>query len=320
LIAVTGASGYIGAHCVAYALKYDSTVVAISTQAARTSTTRVSTALRWQQVDAYVSLSVEDWIERFRGVRAVIHTAARVHQARVTSDDDSMMRDNAQLTARVARAASLAGVERFVFLSSAAVYGDVGLSEPFSLSSPMNPMSAYARSKIAAEEVLREIAGESDMRIAILRPPVVYGDGAPGNVARLARAIARGVPMPFASIENRRSLVSVATVAGCALWCVNRRDESTDKVCVWLLTDRMPISTRSIVVSLARGMGRSPRLLPVPKLLLKAGLSLIGSGRVASQLLDDWVLDGTALQRAGFIDQMDSEIGLELMGRSYNRV
>jgi UDP-glucose 4-epimerase len=321
LIAVTGASGYIGAHCVALSLKREETVIAISTQAARLATTRVSNALRWQQIDAYSALDVTAWVERFRGVRAVIHTAARVHQARAATEPDAMMRDNMALTAKIARAASLAGVERFVFLSSAAVYGDIASSSPFSNRSPLNPMSAYAQSKVAAEEVLREIAGESAMRMDILRPPVVYGVGAPGNVARLARAIARGVPMPFAAVRNHRSIVSINTVASCATWCTHRENFSNDDgaLHIWLPCDQAPISTRQMIEALARGMGKPARLIAVPPIVLRAGLTTLGAKRIAQQLLGDWTVDGSALRAAGFAEQMDSEIGLELMGRSYNQ-
>jgi UDP-glucose 4-epimerase len=321
LIAVTGASGYIGAHCVALALKRGETVIAVSTQAARADTTRVSSALRWQQVGAYTSLDVQAWVERFRGVRAVIHTAARVHQARATTDHDAMMRDNMALTARIARAASMAGVERFVFLSSAAVYGDDPLPAPFASDSPVHPMSAYARSKLAAEEVLREISREGDMHVDLLRPPVVYGVGAPGNLARLARAIARGVPMPFAHVRNRRSIVSVNTVAGCANWCASGASAANGhaRVRIWLPGDRTPLSTRQMIEALARGMQTRPRLFAMPQPLLRAGLTMLGAQRASQQLLGDWITDGSELINAGFTEQMDSEIGLELMGRSYNQ-
>jgi UDP-4-keto-D-FucNAc 4-reductase len=318
LIAITGASGYVGAHCVAHALKRDHQVVAISTQAARADTARVSTALRWQQIESYGALSHADWVMRFRGLSAVIHVAARVHQARSNATESQMQRDNVALSTRLARAATEAGVSRFVYLSSAAVYGDIGAITPFNETSELNPMSAYARSKANAERALMEIAGASAIQLSILRPPVIYGRDAPGNVARLARAISRGVPMPFARVDNRRSMVAIETVATCAVECAETPGLHTETTRIVLPTDRTAISTKAMVAALARGMRRSPRLVPIPPALIRLGLSAIGAKRVANQLLDDWMLDGSALQRAGFAQQIDSEIGLELMGRSYN--
>jgi UDP-glucose 4-epimerase len=318
LIAVTGASGYIGAHCVAHALKREYAVIAISTQALVTATSRVSNALRWQQVGNYADIDVAEWSERFRGASTVIHAAARVHRRRAKNEDAAMLRDNMQLTARAARGAAAAGVRRFVFLSSAAVYGDAGLATPFNEQSAMNPQSAYARSKFAAEAVLREIADESSMQIVILRPPVVYGVNAPGNLSRLARAVLRGIPLPFAGVDNQRSIVAVDTVASCAIWSAETAavDQS---VCVWLPCDRQAISTKSMIEALARGMRVAPKLMSVPKPLLSLGLRTVGAKRLAQQLLEDWTLDGAPLSRAGFLGQVDSEIGLELLGRSYNR-
>ncbi|TAG47661.1 MAG: NAD-dependent epimerase/dehydratase family protein [Betaproteobacteria bacterium] len=318
LIAVTGASGYIGAHCVAHALKREHAVIAISTQAVVTATSRVSNALRWQQVGNYADIDVAEWTERFLGASTVIHAAARVHRRRAQGDDEAMLRDNMQLTARAARAAAAARVRRFVFLSSAAVYGDAGNDAPFDEHSALNPQSAYARSKFAAEAVLREIANESSMQIVILRPPVVYGVNAPGNLSRLARAVLRGVPLPFARVDNQRSIVAVDTVASCAVWSAEAAavDQS---VSVWLPCDRQPISTKSMIEALARGMRVAPKLISVPKPLLSLGLRTVGAKRLALQLLEDWRLDGSALSRAGFEAQVDSEIGLELLGRSYNQ-
>jgi nucleoside-diphosphate-sugar epimerase len=322
LIAVTGASGYVGAHCVASALRLGGTVVALSTQAATAATTRASEKLRWQHIDDYALMSVADWQLRFTGVRAVIHCAARVHRPRSwirgAAADDAMQRDNAALTARIARGASLAGVDRFVFISSAAVYGDIAHVVAFNEHSALNPQSAYARSKVAAEEALHEIVTEGTMQIDVLRPPVVYGPNAPGNVARLARAIERRIPLPFGAVSNRRSMVAINTVAACALWCMQRTNDDAAQVKIWLPTDRSAVSSAQTIAALARGMRVVPRIWSVSPRALKLGLTLFGLRRVASQLLDDWQLDGSGLLRAGFTEQADSEIGLELMGRSYN--
>jgi nucleoside-diphosphate-sugar epimerase len=315
LIAVTGASGYVGAHCVGELLRRDRHVLALSTQPANNTLRSHGDRLKWQYVGhRYTSLDHGEWAKRFEGVTTVIHCAARVHQTGADAQKQ-MHRDNTELTQTVANAARDAGVKRFVYLSSAAVFGEEINLSAHSINAQRNGGSAYAKSKIEAEDFLMHRPYELGDDVHILRPPVVYGRGAPGNLSRLARMVANGMPLPFGAIDNRRSIVSIRTLVNAIFWCVERPFDE-NYVNVWHPTDRQSLSTTQIVNAIARGLKRRPKNLRVPPSVLRAALIAAGQRRMAKQLLDSWELDSSALTDAGFDGAMDGEVELELLGRS----
>jgi nucleoside-diphosphate-sugar epimerase len=317
LIAITGASGYIGAHCVAEALKRGQRVVAISTQPMNKALRSQADRIKWQFVGDRYALDENDWTQRFEGVETIIHCAARVHQ----TDRDAMTkmrRDNALVTEAIANAASKANVKRFVYLSSAAVYGDQTNIPAHSINAQLNPANEYGISKVEAEQKL--ISGPFNLggQLHILRPPVVYGRDARGNMTKLAGMIAKGLPLPFGAIDNRRSIVSIRTLVNAIFWCIEQ--EASNRVSIWNVADREPLSTTQIVNAIARGVARNakwkPKNLAVPPSLVRAALALAGQRKMAHQLLDSWELDVSELVNAGFDGFFDSEVELELLGKS----
>ncbi len=315
MIAITGASGYVGAHCVAEALKRNLRVIAISTQPANNALRSHGERLTWQYVGhRYASLDHREWVARLGNVETIIHCAARVHQTSADAQRE-MYRDNTVLTETIAQAAAEAGVKRFVFLSSAAVYGRETTESAILVSDPLYRGTSYAISKIEAEQKLTGVQGKTYFDLHILRPPVVYGRGAPGNVSRLARWVAKGMPLPLGAIDNRRSIVSIRSLTNAIFWCVER--PLSKEISMWNPTDRASISTTQMVNAIARGAKLRARNLAVPPSLLRAALNVTGRQRMASQLLDTWELDASALFNAGFDGAMDSEIELVKLGRSF---
>ena len=103
-----------------------------------------------------------------------------------------------------------AGVPRFVFVSSIGVLGNSSGDRRFNEHDAPSPKREhYAVSKWETEQALHSLARNSSLRIAVVRPPVVYGPHAKGNFLRLLRLVASGVPLPFGAIHNCRSLIGV---------------------------------------------------------------------------------------------------------------
>jgi nucleoside-diphosphate-sugar epimerase len=321
LIAITGASGYVGAHCVAEALKRGNRVLAISTQPAKAalvangvSKMPLRDQLVWQYVSDYHALDHAEWVRRFFGVETIIHCAARVHQTSAAAAQH-MHRDNVELTEMIARAAAETGVKQFVFLSSAAVFGDAVNQSAFAINAQLNGGSEYAISKIEAERKLTETSISLGVPVDIFRPPVVYGFDAPGNLSRLARMVAKGWPLPLGAIENRRSIVSIRTLIASIFWSIERSQKRDAKLNIWHPTDRDSISTTAMVNAISRGLHRPTKNMAVPPPLLRLAMIACGQRRMAQQLIDSWELDSSALRAAGFDAFADGEIELELFGR-----
>jgi nucleoside-diphosphate-sugar epimerase len=211
-----------------------------------------------------------DWSSAVGGFSAIVHLAAAAHEAAEryerTNDYQALRSVNALATERLAREAHAAGIGRFVFISSVGVHGDGTHGTPFTEQSAFAPRSLYARSKLEAEERLAEVARATGLAVTVLRPPLVYGPGNPGNMLRLLRLLDGGSPLPLASIENRRSLVYVGNLADAIMRCI---ESPAAEGRTYLVSDGAPISTPELCRALGRALGRPARLFRFPPALLE---------------------------------------------------
>jgi nucleoside-diphosphate-sugar epimerase len=228
-----------------------------------------------------------DWAPAVDGATAVIHLAARAHITCETSRDPlaEFRRVNVDGTERLARQAAAAGTRRFVFLSSVGVNGQIG---SYTERDAPNPTSPYAISKHEAELVLRAVADETGMDVVIIRPPLVYGPGAPANFRSLVHAVASGWPLPLGAVHNRRSLVSLENLLDFIVTCVVKPAAAHE---TFLVSDGDDLSTTDLIQRLARAMGRRPLLLPVPEGVLFGLAALAGRREMAQKLLGSLQVD-----------------------------
>src|SRR5690606_7124221 len=113
----------------------------------------------------------------------VIHVAGIAHVKETKENADLYYKVNRDLAFEVAKKAKNEGVKQFIFLSSMSVYGiETGIIK---INTPTNPKTNYGRSKLEAEELISSIESDS-FKVAILRPPMIYGKGCKGNYIRLA--------------------------------------------------------------------------------------------------------------------------------------
>jgi len=154
---------------------------------------------------AAVSLRGEDWrAYDFSKFDVVLHTVGLAHVKETRRNAPLYYRINRDLAVETAEKARAGGVRQFIYLSSMGVYGmDEGVITPDTVP---QPKSSYGKSKLEAEERLRELETQ-DFRVAILRPPMVYGPGCKGNYQALVK-LAKLLPV-CPDYENRRSMVSI---------------------------------------------------------------------------------------------------------------
>ena len=280
-ILVTGASGFV-ARALFSGKPADKKYVAISRQAVELE------GIPWQRSPELSGTA--DWTPLLEGVDAVVHLAGRVHLA-AGGDPSLYFAENSDGTAKLARDAGAAGVRRFVFLSSAKVLGDESGATPLREDAPARPGDPYAASKLAAERALAGIGGA--MQITILRPPLVYGPGVKANFLALLAAVARGVPLPLASIRNRRSLVGVENLAAAIVACL---ESPAAALRSYNVTDGPPVSTPGLVRALAEALGRPARLFAFPPSALEAGGAMLGRGETVKRLTRSLELDDSAIR------------------------
>lgn len=247
---------------------------------------------------ATLSLGAHDWEERLRGApfegRAVFHLAARVY---APHDDDAAAfhRDNVDKTRRLAEEAARGGALRLIFVSTSKVYGEESPGRPFAAGDAPAPPDSYARSKLLAEEALARIAGDSGLEVVVVRPPLVLGAGARGNVASTMRLADGAWPLPFGAISNRRSFVHVDDLAGLLVRC------ATHPAAAGATLDAAhaePMSTAALFEALRRHLGRPPRLFAVPPAALERAAALAGAGARMRRLTRSLELDPAPTERA----------------------
>ena len=251
-----------------------------------------------------------DWQAALAGVEAVVHLAARVHHPN-DREAEKLYRDlNVEGTLQLARSAIVAGVKQFVFASTALVYGRINDGRPpFNEEDELTPHNPYSRSKVEAEAGLKLLAQGHAMGITVVRPPLVYGAGAKGNFALLARAAKIGVPLPFAAIRNRRAFVSVQNLASFIAW---RLSASGARFDVFLVADAEQVSTPEFFTRLAKAAGRKARLLPVPEPLLGSLLTLSGRADARQSLIASLELDISKALSTGWRPPLTLDEGLRL--------
>jgi UDP-glucose 4-epimerase len=147
------------------------------------------------------------------------------------------------------------------------------------------------------------------MGVTVVRPPLVYGAGAKGNFALLARAAKLGVPLPFAAIRNRRAFVSVQNLAS---FIASRLSASGQRFDVFLVADAEQVSTPEFFMRLAKAAGRKARLLPVPEPLLGSLLTLSGRADARQSLIGSLELDISKALSTGWRPPLTLDEGLRL--------
>ena len=228
------------------------------------------------------------WRESMVSIGCVVHLAARVHQSRDSvGRADELYKVNVDGSRFVAEQAALAGVKRFVFLSSIKVNGNGEIGRPYTTDDAPNPGDSYARSKIAAERALTEICGNAGMELIVVRPPLVYGPGVRANFERLLKLAALGLPLPFLAIDNRRSLISVWNLAS-FIETTMRHPAAQD---TWLVSDGEDLSTPDLFARLTRLMGKEPKLFKMSPIWLKRLAAIIGFREEAERLCNSLQVD-----------------------------
>ncbi len=258
-----------------------------------------------------------DWSRIVAGADVVIHLAARAHVMR-ERDSEALglyRATNRDGSRRLAEAAAAAGVKRFVFMSSVKAVGEETYGRPFRETDPPQPEDAYGISKWEAEQELRDVASRTGLELVILRPPLVYGPEAKGNLLTLLNVCVLGWPLPLRRIDNRRSLVSARNLASAIETAAFHPGAAG---ATFFVADGEDISTADLIGRLAHAMGRAPHLFAMPKSLLSLARRLPGLGVKVRRLTGSLQVDSEAIRRQlGWKPPQSLDAGLAEMAAWY---
>ncbi|MET0010660.1 MAG: SDR family oxidoreductase [Candidatus Thiodiazotropha sp. 6PLUC9] len=310
-VLVTGASGFVGTQLCPFLISqgYD-----------------VRAGMREKKADWTICeqavlgeiTAATDWRKALEGVDVVVHLAGRAHVMRESTGDPLTLfrKVNVEGSRSLARQAAEAGVKRLIYLSSIKVNGERSTDHPLAADDPAAPEDAYGQSKWEAEQLLREITAEADMELVILRPVLVYGPGVKGNMQSLVGWIRKGLPLPLGRVENRRSLVSIENLLDFIAISLDHTGAAGE---VFLVADGEDLSTPQLIRKLAQAIGVTPRLIPVPMMLLRLLGQVTGRSSAIDRLCGNLQVDISKNRRVlGWTPKVTVEAALKEMVRQSN--
>jgi nucleoside-diphosphate-sugar epimerase len=301
LIALTGATGFIGQYLLQELPRRGHRVRVLL---------RRPTNMRVQGSSAVIGdiSRPQNMGAALEGVDAIVHSAGLPGTMSGIPEDDYRVL-NTEATISLAHAARRAGAKRFIFLSSIRAQCGPTADQVLTEDLEARPTDAYGKSKLAAEQGLAQI----DVDWVALRLVLTYGPGVKGNMAQLMRLARSPYPLPLGGIKARRSLLSLDNLV-----------EAIDATLVTLeplrrpliVADPEPVSVPEMVAAMRRGLGRSPRLIPVPAPALRAIRSLAGKSELYARLTGSLAVDPSALRGVGWRPATQTAAGLAALMRA----
>ncbi|MEG0007293.1 MAG: SDR family oxidoreductase [Aeromonas sp.] len=287
MVLVTGANGFVGKAVCEHLLGLGK---------------NVRGAVRGNPLASYQAqspslVSDANWTVQLQHVDVVVHCAARVHVMADTAADPlaAFRAVNTEGTLNLARQAADAGVKRFIFISSIKVNGEhTEPGKPFDESVQNPPQDPYGRSKYEAEKGLMALAEECDMAVTIIRPPLIYGRGVKANFASMMKWVRRGSPLPFAHLNNARSLLALPNLCD---FIASSMEHPAAENQIFLVADPVAVSTSQLLTAIADAEGVSCRLFYIPPRLIRGLGRCLGIDAKLKRIYDSLEMDTSKAQR-----------------------
>lgn len=231
-----------------------------------------------------------------RGCSSAIHLAALAHrQGPGAPSRNDFSRVNRDMAVAFALACRSAGTRRLVFVSTIHVLADRDTGVPLRPDDEMRPRSDYARSKAEAEFDLAKIPS---LDVIAIRPPLVYAPGALGNLRLLERLARVSIPLPLASIANKRDIIGRANLVDALIFLALAPGLGGG---TYHVKDDEPMSLPELVAFMRRYHGQPPRLFHFPEPMVKLALRVLLGERRSEQLTGDFRIDDATLRSAGWV-------------------
>jgi len=285
---VTGSTGFIGSRLLGLLKTIESDVRLL----ARSKVDNYETAVCNLRKDRIPKHALES-------IDTVFHLAGFAHDMQDPSKVKNLYHTvNVEATVELAKLAAESGVKRFVFVSSVKA-GGLPLSEHCASEGDQNdPEGVYGKTKREAELKLLKIGKESDMHVSIIRPSLVYGPNAKGNLQLMLSGVKKGWFPPLPETGNKRSMIHVDDLV-LAILLVANDDRANGEI--FIATDGVPYSSREIYNAMCSALDKSIPKWSIPKFLFDMA-SLI-SPRIKyklNKLLGDECYSSAKLEALGF--------------------
>jgi UDP-glucose 4-epimerase len=285
LLALTGATGFIGQHLMRELPKRGYRIRVLL---------RRPPALPLPTASAVIGdlARPQNMAAALEGVDAVIHSAGLSHAMTGVPEDDYRVL-NTEATIGLARAARRAGSKRFIFLSSIRAQCGPAADTVLTETVEPKPTDAYGTSKLAAERGLSDL----DLDWVALRAVLVYGPGVKGNMAQLMRLARSPLPLPLGNLRARRSLLTLENLSA-AIEAVLTITGTLRRVVI--AADPQALTVAEMIAAMRGGLGRRANVFPLPPRLLEILLHAAGQGESYDRIAGSLVADPSVLISLGW--------------------
>lgn len=298
-VLITGATGFIGRHLAKRLVEEGCEVICAGRSLARLGV--LLDKVKAVRIDLERQETIIEALER-NNPDVVYHCAALVGSRSLKK----LLRVNKDGTESMLRACFARGIKKVIYLSSVSVIS--GNTEvPLIENLPYKPTNLYGRSKTEAEKIALDYR-KKGMKIAILRPCMVYGRGEPHGLGLLVGGLRRRILPIFGKGENRLHLVSVENVVDVMTLCLTK-DEAYEGT--YIIADKEALSVKELFTYIAQILGaKMPFVIPEWLTKVLAKIPFIG-GMVALFLKDRFYSIERLKQRLGYVPRVSVYDGLK---------
>ncbi|MEY2702305.1 MAG: hypothetical protein RLY43_938 [Bacteroidota bacterium] len=233
-----------------------------------------------------------NWHELLSGCEVVVHAAARVHVMHENEINSlySYRLANFHGTINLARQAAASGVKLFIFISTLKVTGESGIFKSVDCAEPND---FYAKSKYEAEQELMQIHKKnSEMKVVILRPPLIYGPEVKANFYKLMKLADLSIPLPLSGVRNQRSLLFVGNLIDAILRIIKVKEIESG---IYHISDGPPISSADLIRQISALMGKKIIIFYLPPSLIKLIAKYTGMKNQVDRLVQNLYTDDEKL-------------------------
>jgi len=304
IIALTGATGFIGKHLLRELTGRGHHVRVLL---------RTPTALPANCTSAVIGdlNRPVNMAQALADVGIIIHSAGNA-PTMTGSPGDDFRQLSAAATGNLAQAAKRAGVRRFIFMSSLRAQAGASTDRILTEDLEPEPSDPYGQSKLAAEQELARL----DLDWVALRLASVVGPGVSGNMARLIRLARSPVPLPFGALRAQRSLLSLDNLVTAVL-AVSAVPQPLRRPLI--VADPDPLNIPQMITAMRAGLGRRPGLIHVPASMLAWTFQLAGRPELYRRLAEPLVARPDRLLQLGWVPKVRTTDALAAIARAGER-
>ena len=259
-------------------------------------------------------------LDSIKNADVIVHLAGLAHDVRNTNDPKAYERVNFELTKNLYEVFLKSNARKFIFISSVKAVADAVASVLDEDALP-DPLTAYGKSKLKAEQFIQSQLLPNDKSYYILRPCMIHGPLNKGNLNLLYKFVQRGIPYPLASFVNKRSFLSITNLCFIIKELVMQLPIPSG---IYNVADDEPLSTNEVVTIFAESMCTKPKLWHISKPFIYAIARIgdqlklpVNSDRL-NKLTENYVVSNQKIKNSLMVQlPVDTKEGLIITAKSF---